>query len=200
MALTGGRLSAFRDRYYGNEAGDEGGGLMLVDLDDPSGGLWNLWFIDNTAATQGGGLDATGDTIAFSADNLTFAGNAAATAGAGAHVEATDASGVSLQSSIFGWSDGATGVEAHGGATVAWCLAYATTSGVDYSGDAVSGASNNLTSDPVFRAWTNDHTDNDVLTLDSRSPALNSGPPDASWDDTDGSRNDRGATGGPYAN
>jgi hypothetical protein len=87
-----------------------------------------------------------------------------------------------------------------GGADVAYCTAYATTSGVDFVGELSEGTNNNTVEDPVFRAWSNDGIDNDVLTLDTRSPALNSGPSDSAWNDKDGSRNDRGATGGPYAN
>ncbi|HND34291.1 MAG TPA: hypothetical protein PLA94_30025, partial [Myxococcota bacterium] len=87
-----------------------------------------------------------------------------------------------------------------GGAEVAWCTAYSTSSGVDFAGEASENTLENEVADPAFRSWTDDDTDNDVLTLDASSPARNSGPSDSSYNDHDGSRNDRGATGGPYGN
>jgi len=40
---------------------------------------------------------------------------------------------------------------------------------------------------------------NDDLNLKSSSPAKDSGPPDAAYNDVDKTRNDRGHTGGPHS-
>jgi hypothetical protein len=50
-----------------------------------------------------------------------------------------------------------------------------------------------VTDDPMFVDFPDD------LSLDARSPLINAGAPDAEWTDLDGTRNDIGAYGGPYA-
>ena len=83
---------------------------------------------------------------------------------------------------------------------MAWNTSYLTSSGVEFGGDASDGTDENTEENPLFTAFTNngDPTD-DTLTLQAGSPARNSGPTEAGWADTDGSTNDRGATGGPEA-
>jgi hypothetical protein len=58
----------------------------------------------------------------------------------------------------------------------------------------------NLNDNPLYVEYSADgDPDNDVLDLEAGSPAVDSGPSDSEWNDPDGSRNDRGATGGPGA-
>ncbi len=200
VALTGGGVALRRGTLRANTAGISGGGLSIVDLDNAAAFIGNSYFIDNEAGSFGGGMAATGDVLLFSMINNTLVGNEAAGEGAGLYVEGNDAGQVWLWSNLVGWSHGASGLYSSGGAEVAWCTAYSTSSGVDFAGEADENAMENDVADPAFRSWTDDDTDNDVLTLDASSPARNSGPSDSSYNDRDGSRNDRGATGGPYGN
>ena len=53
---------------------------------------------------------------------------------------------------------------------------------------------------PELTAYSADgNPDNDDLTLTAQSPEVDAGPPSPDFNDADGSRNDRGATGGPAA-
>ena len=64
---------------------------------------------------------------------------------------------------------------------------------------------NNLYEDPIFSLFIDDGAlVGDDLSLQSTSPAIDSGPQDGegpayytTWNDADGSQNDRGHTGGP---
>jgi hypothetical protein len=90
---------------------------------------------------------------------------------------------------------------------VAYNLSYSTTSGTDLDLAAGEDAGENETANPLFRDFSNDgDPSNDDLTLGSGSPATNSGPAAGEgpswytdWADPDGSRNNRGNTGGPGA-
>ena len=106
-----------------------------------------------------------------------------------------------IWSNIIGWSDGESGLySAEGiGVDAAWNLAYATYSGRDYAGELQEDESN-LVANPLFVDFTDDGLiGNDDLALSEDSPAIDSGPDRPGWADTDGSQNDRGATGGPGA-
>lgn len=192
----------------GNEAGTRGGGLSVVNLADDEAVLRNLVVADNVAGANGGGVAVTGSVAAFLLANSTLVGNVAPGEGAGLLVDVTDAAGLHAWSNLVGWSDGASGVWVGptAGGSVAYTLAYATTSGTDLDlGGADAGE--NASENPLFTAFSNDgDPTDDTLSLAAGSPARNSGPVDGEgpatypdWNDPDGSRNDRGATGGPGA-
>ena len=193
---------------YGNVAGATGGGISAVNL-VTEGYLRNLLVRDNEAGTLGGGLAFTGSAAGIVVANSDFVSNTAPGEGAGVAIDVDEAAGLYLWSNLVVWSDGASGAysRAGNGASVAYTIAYATTSGTDLAVAAGEDGGENLVEDPLFRVYSNNDTpDNDDFSLAGGSPARNSGPTDgtgpaaySTWSDTDGSRNDRGATGGPGA-
>lgn len=199
-----------------NRAGTTGGGISVVDVDDPAGVLRNCWIQDNEAAQAGGGISVDGSRASLVIANNTLLGNtlpsgSAPGEGAGIWIGADSGAGLYVWSNIIGWSDGGSGLWSGGtGASVAWNLAYATSSGTDYSLQSGSGpedttddAGDNLTADPRLTAFTDDGDpagDDPAPTI--ASPAHDSGPADGAgpagyiWRDQDGTQNDRGVTGG----
>lgn len=191
-----------------NTAGSAGGGLSVVNLADASGVLRNLTVTGNEAGTVGGGVAVTGTIARFLLANATVVGNTAPGEGGGVYVSVPDADGLYLWSNVLGWNDGASGMYVLGGAgaSAAYNTAYSTTSGTDFDlSDADAG--DNEVENPLFVDYSNDgDPTNDDLGLNGSSPARNSGPVDGEgpatypdWNDPDGSRNDRGASGGPGA-
>jgi hypothetical protein len=70
--------------------------------------------------------------------------------------------------------------------------------GGSYSGVSdPTGTNGNDDSDPGFTSWTNNSTDDDDFALVSASALVNAGNPSSTYNDTDGTRNDMGAYGGP---
>jgi predicted outer membrane repeat protein len=201
LGVTG--ISLERSDFLLNYAANRGGGLVLVDVSDLDGVVSNNLVRDNEAGVEGGGAALYGTAAVLTVGNNTFFDNASPGEGAGLYVDADDASGLTVWSNIVAWSDGASGLYGTPGAggDYAWNLGYAT-SNVDYdfAGEVAAGEDNNLVDNPAFTAYSADgDPDDDTLTLQPSSPAIDSGPLDEAWNDPDGSRNDRGATGGPGA-
>jgi predicted outer membrane repeat protein len=203
------RVVLERVQVWSNEAGGPGGGVWLDGTTDPGTDIANSTFQDNLAAGAGGGLAATGDAVAGVVRNNTFVGGRS-TLGAGAiDVEATDATGVLAWSNIAYGVEGTAGMFAleGSGAWFAWNTSAATVGAPDLTLGAGEDGGENLTGDPLLSFFTaNDTPTDDDLTLQAGSPAIDSGPPDGEgppgltdWEDTDGSVNDRGHTGGPDA-
>jgi len=191
-----------RSTFALNLAGTYGGGLSLVDVDDGGGEITNNLVQDNEASEAGGGVSITGDTAAFLLANNTLTGNVASGEGGGLYVDARDASGLYAWSNLVIASYGQSGlyVATGAGASVAWCTAYLSSSGVEFGGEVSAGSDENTEENPLFTTFSNDgDPTDDVLTLQRSSPARDSGPDESGWEDRDGSRNDRGATGGPEA-
>lgn len=206
LELIGGAGVVLQNLYfYDNTAGASGGGISAVNL-ATDGYLRNLLIRDNQSGAIGGGVAFTGSAASIVFANNDVVSNTAAGEGAGVAVDVKAASGLYLWSNLVVWSDGDSGVWCRegNGASVAWNTAYATTSGVDFSLGAGEDAGENEVEDPLFRAYTNDDVpEGDDFSLTGGSPARNSGPTDGSgpagyttWSDLDGSRNDRGTTGG----
>lgn len=195
-----------RLEFIANSAAGRGGGMALDSVTDVDGWLRNLVFNGNSA-DQGGAIALTGDTSALLVVNNTFVGNTAAGAGAALLLDSTDAVGLYVWSNVFAWNDGVTGLWARegSGASIAYNLGYATSSGTDFEVAPGEDLGNNLVSDPLFVDFTDDDKPgNDNVDLSKGSPGSDSGPPDGSgpdtytsWSDLDGSNNDRGHTGGP---
>jgi hypothetical protein len=203
IAVVGGvDIVVERTRVWSNTAVNGGGGISITNLADAASVLRNNRFQNNDGGTRGGGVAVSGSAVAFEMANNTFTNNISTGEGAAIGAEATDQSGLSIIANIAGWNDGSSGIHAvaSSGPTVGWNTVYATSLSVDFSGDAVEDDNGNVSRDPVFAGHTDnaDPTDDD-LTLGGSSPEVDSGPTDSSYDDTDGSVNDRGYTGGPGA-
>ena len=172
--------------------GTDGGGF---EVDGGELMLLNVAMMWNTATSDGGGtllidgvLDAT---------NITQAGDDAPTGGG---IYASGTSTVDLINAIIAEAGTGVGVLIGGSAsfTGTYNDVYGNVGG-NYSGITdPTGTSGNISSDPLFAAWTDDgNAANDDITLSSTSPALDAGDPAAAYDDSDGTTNDMGAWGGP---
>ncbi len=209
LELIGGAGVALQNLYfYDNTAGATGGGISAVNL-VTDGYLRNLLIRDNQSGNLGGGIAFTGSAAGIMVANNEIVSNTSGGEGAGIAVDTTDAAGLYLWSNLVVWSDGDSGLWCRdgNGASVAYNTAYASTSGVDFDLGVGEDGGENEVADPLFRAYTNDDVpEGDDFALTGSSPARNSGPTDGSgpsnystWADLDGSRNDRGYTGGPGA-
>jgi len=188
--MSGGSAAISTGRVWKNLAGADGGGIYLSDLSDSV--LSNLWIHGNTAVGEGGGvlLGAGGVLI-----NSTLLDNTALSGG-----------GVSAQgdaavwSSIIGYSSGG-GILGGSSTTIAYSLLYGN-DGYDLS---TVGTETESLIEPLLLTdyvGTEDPSDADIVPAEG-SPAIDSGPteggPLSDWQDTDGTANDRGYTGGPGA-
>jgi len=199
-----------RTTFWANTAQIYGGGIAMTGVDDPDSLLRNLVMIDNIAGSAGGGISVTGADAAFQLMNSSLVGNKSDDDGAGLYMAAADAEGVYVWSNIAYFNDGDSGIYVTdgSGASVAYNVAFATTGGSEYNFVVGEGEDDgdNLATDPGIPGFVNngDPSDDD-LSLASSSPAVNSGPQSGegpsgyTWTDTDGSRNDRGASGGQGA-
>jgi predicted outer membrane repeat protein len=194
LFASGDALSAERLVFTNNTAGRNGGGAALAT--GLSGTLSASVFQHNTA-TNGGGLSVTSvSDVAVS--NITLVNNTA-TNGAAVYVQDE---GVLFTNLLAMFNAGSTGCFQQG-LSDTFAITYSTvfsTVGQDWGGGCDADAAGNTTVNPLFTSLDDDaEWDDDTLTLASGSPARNSGDPDDSFDDADGSRNDRGHTGGPTA-
>ncbi|MFN7143605.1 MAG: hypothetical protein ACK4YP_07520, partial [Myxococcota bacterium] len=171
-------------------------------------------------ATQGGGYVVSGGST-VELTNAILAGNWATDGGAawldggssmwwnvtavgnegvnGAGVAITDSGAFSFYSSTIVESTGGAGV--YGDETASFAAEYSNvygSTGGDFSGVSdPTGTSGNLMVAASFTRWTDDNTDNDDLSLAGSSLLIDAGNPSAAYNDTDGTRNDIGAYGGP---
>ncbi len=216
-----GGLSLFDSDLEGNSASGRGGGLFAsgFELD-----AQRVTFTANTSSGNGGGAAlATGLVGDLSASvfqhnsavdggavhvanvfdvalsNLTLVNNTASGNGAAVYVQDE---GVVLTNLLGMFNTGTTGCFQQGELDT-FAVTYSTffsTVGQDWGGGCGADGTGNTTVNPLFTSVDDDADwDDDTLTLQSGSPARNSGDPDNSFDDADGSRNDRGHTGGPNA-
>lgn len=196
LAVLGGNgLSVEGLTVWSNRATNQGGGLVVRDLSDGSSVLRNLAIQDNVSSGPGGGVAVVGQSAAFTLANNTLLANHGRD-GAGLYLDPTDGSGLFAWSNLVLFSSGDSGLYDGPGAS-AWCSVYGSSSGVDLDGAAAAGEGNNTSDPTLVRYSDDDNPANDDLNLGPGSPAINTGPPDNSWDDRDGTPNDRGSTGGP---
>jgi predicted outer membrane repeat protein len=173
----------------------------LTDVNHSDAEVRNCRFQDNDGGDVGGGLAIRGTSAELTVSNNTLTGNVAKGEGGAIYVDATDSDDVSLVSNIWAYSDGSSGVylSTDSLATLLSNTGFATAGGGDFGG-AASATGTNTSENPLFTSITNNaDPDDDDLTLKSASPMVDSGPSDGVWNDKDGSRNDRGYTGGPGA-
>lgn len=191
--------------FIGNSAGNAtyygAGGGMSNDRAFPT--ITNCIFRGNSSTSMGGGI-STDNEARLDITNCTFSGNSSIDGG-GVHVD--DGSHVTLLNCIL-WGDSAPNgpelmMDGHWGSngagtsilTVDW-------SDVEGGPEAVNRSANyailkwryenNIDGDPLFVSPTDLH-------LSEGSPCIDSGRQDAEYNDPDGSRNDMGAYGGPWA-
>ena len=199
----GGSFLVERGHFQFNTAAGAGGAMALTDVDDPDGWVRNLTAATNTSAADGGAIAVNGATAALGIANNTLVGNTASGAEGGAlHVGVSDAAGLEVRANLIGWTNGASGLYLAPGST-AWVdhnTSFATSTLVDFGGALSEGLDENLSRDPLFVVFTDDGVPgNDDLDLQPGSLERDAGPVEATMNDLDGSRNDRGATGGPGA-
>ncbi len=178
-----------RGLYHANDATTAGAAWFSGTSD---GVFRNNEVRDNT----GGAVRLTG-AAALSVLNNTFTSNVGTEDGVVLHVD-TDAATVLANLGHF--NDGPSGLFAPtlSLSTIQYNTVFATSSGIDYAGLLAPGVGDNTSENPGFVAFSDngDPTDDD-LALNAGSPAIDTGPPEAQYNDTDGTQNDRGATGGP---
>ena len=180
--LVGGSgLAILRSEFHLNT----GAGLAFVDV-VVDGTVANNLVQDN----DGPGVRVTGSVGAFALVNNTVVANG----GVGIEVDASDGSGLEVLANLACFNDdyGFSGTPGGG-----WNSAYGNAATSEFADDF--GAQNDE-ANPLFADFAdNRDPSDDDLSLSSGSPAIDNGPPDSAYDDGDGSRNDRGYTGGPEA-
>jgi hypothetical protein len=172
-------------RITGNQAGEYGGG---VQASDGSIEFESSLCAANQAGSLGGGLHLARCLAAL--ENITVARN---TGGPASGIYLADApDGSRLRGCIV--AENTLGGAAFSGGVppvADWNLYFAN-GGLDRLG--MPAGANDLVAEPGFVA-----SETLDFRLALRSPALDSGDPDAARADPDGTRNDRGAHGGPFA-
>ncbi|MEL6342032.1 MAG: MopE-related protein [Myxococcota bacterium] len=195
-----------RSSFWLNTAGSIGGAIAIAGVNDEDSVVRNNRIQDNTAAGDGGGIAITGENAALVLANNTFFANVASDGeGGGLFMGATSASGVAVWSNVLYANRGDSGlyVAPGSGASAAYNLAFLNP-GADLAVGAGEDDGDNVADDPLFTDDINDgDPSNDDLSLRGTSPGVDSGPTDGDgpsgyteWNDLDGSRNDRGFTGG----
>jgi predicted outer membrane repeat protein len=198
----GGSFLLERSHFQFNTAAAAGGAVALTDVDDVDGWVRNLTAASNSAGTDGGALTINGSSAALSVTNNTLVGNTAAGHGGGLHVGVAEASGLQVRSNLVGWSNAASGlfIAVGSAAQVDFNTSFATSTLVEFGGAVSDGVDENVARDPLFVVFTDDGLPgNDDLGLQLGSLERDAGPPAYTMNDTDGSQNDRGASGGPGA-
>ena len=188
-----------------NEAANWGGGLYLSNAYQTPYIIKNAKVQGNTAL-NGGGFAIADVQGAGIVANSTFVDNHAPEQGADITLDIdSTAGGNYLWSNLFAYSSGLSGVYVTEAAAaniaynICWssgdeCMSFPTT----------ADGGNNLYDDPLFSLFIDDGAlVGDDFSLQSTSPAIDSGPLDGegpsyytTWQDSDGSQNDRGYTGG----
>ena len=188
-----------------NEAANWGGGLYLSNAYQTPYIIKNAKVQGNTAL-NGGGFAIADVQGAGIVANSTFVDNHAPEQGADITLDIdSTAGGNYLWSNLFAYSSGLSGVYVTEAAAaniaynICWssgdeCMSFPTT----------ADGGNNLYDDPLFSLFIDDGVlVGDDFSLQSTSPAIDSGPLDGegpsyytTWQDSDGSQNDRGYTGG----
>lgn len=184
-----------------NTASTGGGAIAFTNLADDTSRLRNVVGYGNDGGTVGGALYITGSQAAFELSNNTFVENRATGDGGAVMIDSSNTVGLSLVGNLAAWNNGTSGVHvSSAGLSAGYNLVFATSSGLDFGGVIDDGASENISENPEFIEFSPGDAAEDVdLGLESTSPARDTGPPDSSYDDVDGTRNDRGHTGGPGA-
>lgn len=215
-------LEMTRGRIWENEAAVYGGGIVARNILHFPFTLLNVQFQGNSSGSSGGGLAVIG--YAWNTDNTieqanggvvancTFTDNFALEEGGDIYAAPEGSrQGVWVWSNIFAHSQGNDSLYFADGfdASVAFNTCYQPQNNC-FSIPSAADIGLNTVVDPIFGYFSdNDSPVDDDLSLDPTSPAVNAGPDNgvpiglngyfSSWLDLDGSKNDRGYTGGPNA-
>jgi len=184
-------LDVFQTTMMDNVGVTQGGAVWLLDT---GGEIKNSVIAGNTTYGHGGGLYLESTDVSL--NNLVVADNTAYGQGGGLFIEGDPAAPMSLVGSIVTGNTGVYGICEAGGSspTLAWNDAWDNFV-ADYGGTLtdLTGIDGNISADPLFV----DPAGGDY-TLQVGSPCVDFGDPDPANNDTDGTRNDMGARGGPF--
>jgi len=179
--------------WFDDNTALDGGGIATDDADLA---VTNTVLACNAADTDGGGFfSETGGTSTFT--NVVVAYNTAGTAATnGSQTYSGAATSLTLYNLVAQANTASPMFRNAGSATIAYADvknlgAGGTTSGV-WSSSSVTGNGSQYTSISCDSDWTNDNAH-----LRSGAASINAGNPAAAYNDTDGTRNDLGAYGGP---
>jgi hypothetical protein len=212
---------SFEDVDVVNNFADQGGGIYVADASVVD---WAHSYIVDNEAGDGGGANVDGATL--SATNVLFAFNDADTDGGGMFSQNSgtanltnanvaynaSATGSTRGDAIYTSSGTTTTVTnglLHAGAANyvvyaggTWTSSYtdvynASSTSMTYGGSAAAGTGD-ISSAPSWAGVSDDgNPNNDDWGLQSGSPAIDAGSSSTAYNDTDGTRNDMGITGGP---
>jgi predicted outer membrane repeat protein len=185
-----------------NEASRSGGGLALINATVPYV-FKGMHVQGNSALDSGGGIWLVGAHGVGILANSTFVDNIAGVSGGGVYMDPDASSGGNwIWSNVFSYGGGLF-LSGSAAGNVAFNLCWDVVAPcLSISEEMDFGE--NLDEDPLFVNFIDDgNLVGDNLSLDVGSPGIDSGPLDGEgpiyfldWNDEDGSRNDRGHTGG----
>lgn len=188
--------------FQNNATPGGGGGILLAGVQGVV--ILNNTLVENSAEGEGGGI-----RVSTTADQSRVAGSNDWMRVTGPSLSLIPSAATpQLLANIIAWTHGDSGLYIEGpGSTVMYNTVFNTDSGVNYGGAGIdptdllfssSLGDYNLTDNPLFVQFEPEgEPSEDDLHLQSSSTSRNSGPSSDSYDDKDGSRNDRGAYGGP---
>lgn len=191
LYLAGGAGHLIQGNRFWSNTGGDGGALAVSTV--TAGQIRNNRFQNNTG-TQGGGvwLDAVGIAVT----NNSFAENDAVDGGALRHAGGA----AEVHNNVGHFNTGNGGFYSDAVGLVSSYNSVFATPGGDFVGTWLTEGIDNRAENPGLAGFTNDgDPTNDELLLQPNSPSVDSGSPDHAFDDPDGTRNDRGFTGGPGA-
>lgn len=209
LATSSGQILIVEDvRFWSNSANLFGGGMSVVNHAEDGSFIRRSLFQDNICGNSGGGLALTGFSSGILVANNTFAANESDDHGAAIYIEPEDSTLSFVWSNVFIGNDGPSALFAStgSGVSIAFNTAFLTTSGNPYEFFLSEDQGENNEENPLLVNYSNDgDPTNDDLSPAPQSPLTNTGPTDNEaaapswygiWADTDGTRNDRGYTGG----
>ncbi len=190
---SGASLVLTHGKVFAN-TGENGAGVLADGGEFSSNNAIYAW---NSASNAGGGVMGIDATVALT--NVTVGINDAPADGGGG-VSASGSTALTLLNSIIYGSSAGYGVAI--GTSASLTASYSDV--YDNTTDNYTGVTDPTGTDgmiaivPGFVSVSSDGDyTNDTWTLDASSAVINTGDPDAAYDDTDGTRNDVGAYGGP---
>jgi len=205
--IQGGYSESLFQRIWAHDSYTTNTGAIYLINDGPTHTFQNLILSGQSSETFQAVFSSMYSTVLI--ENATIVDNSGFT---GVYqygnATATDAN-MTIRNSFIGYSDAETAVEAFNVSSTTFAIQYAALaepSDTYFDGSGTTGEAHISTStciigeDPRFNDISGDNDgSNDDLRLDSGSPLIDAGDSSSAYYDTDGSRNDIGAYGGPYA-